>query len=188
MNKNLPTIFSLGFVVLLILFAVFFNNKSQTTNTNVKSLKNQATEAINQKVPDAEFSDLSGKKVKLSDYKGKKVMFWVFATWCPSCIAGAQELEKNNNKLQNLNIIATKTFGNAGYPGPSVLEFAQRYSPSLLKEKNWIWGDLKQEPTKIYNPKNYPDIYFLIDEKGILRNVSGAPAATINKIINFANE
>ncbi len=97
-------------------------------------------------------------------------------------------VRKSLRKLKNLKIIATKTFGNAGYPGPSVLDFAKQYSPSLLSEKNWLWGDLTKSSTAVYNPKNYPDIYFLIDENGVLQDISGAPAATINKIIKFANE
>jgi thiol-disulfide isomerase/thioredoxin len=44
----------------------------------------------------ADFSlkDMSGKTVKLSDYKGKVVLLEFWATWCPPCRASVPGLEK----------------------------------------------------------------------------------------------
>lgn len=138
--------------------------------------------------PEAHFTLSNGNDAHLSDFRNKKVMLWLLATWCPSCIAGAQILQESNNKLTDLTIIALKTYGNAGYPGPSIEAFAKQNAPATLSASNWSWGNLSSESTKIYNPKNFPDIYFLIDKNGILKDIDGAPAATINKIIDFANE
>jgi thiol-disulfide isomerase/thioredoxin len=49
--------------------------------------------------PDFILKDLSQKKVKLSDFKGKVVILNFFATWCPPCRAEIPEL----NKLYRLN-------------------------------------------------------------------------------------
>ena len=136
--------------------------------------------------PDATFTTIDGKELKLSDYKGEKVMFWYFATWCSTCIKAAEVLEENNAQLNGMKIIALKTYGNAGYNGPSISEFGQRYAPKAFNYDNWIWGDATQQGSSIYNSKNYPDIFFLIDENGILQAVDGAPAAVMNKIIAFA--
>lgn len=137
--------------------------------------------------PDATFTTLDGRELSLSEFRDKKVMFWLLATWCPSCIAGAQVLAENNEQLSGLTIIALETYGNAGYPGPSMEAFAKQNAPAMLSAQNWLWGDASQEATEDYNPRNYPDIYFLIDEDGVLRDIDTAPAATINKIIEFAN-
>jgi len=136
--------------------------------------------------PDATFTTIDGKTAKLSDYKGEKVMFWYFATWCSSCIKAAEVLEKSNAQLNGMKVIALKTYGNAGYGGPSISEFGQKYAPDALKYNNWIWGDATQQATSIYNSRNYPDIFYLVDENGILQAVDGAPAAVMNKIIAFA--
>ena len=39
----------------------------------------------NRTVLDFELRDLSGKKVRLSDFRGKVVFLNFFATWCPPC-------------------------------------------------------------------------------------------------------
>jgi peroxiredoxin len=44
--------------------------------------------------PDFILKDLSQKKVKLSDYKGKVVILNFFATWCPPCRAEIPDLIK----------------------------------------------------------------------------------------------
>ncbi len=167
-------------VIIIVIVGLFLISKKNNTNSSNEVLQ------IEQKAPDTIFTTIDGKELKLSDYKGEKVMFWFFATWCPSCTKAAEVLEQNNNQLNNVKIIALKTYENAGYKGPTILEFAQKNSPNALNYNNWVWGDASQQATSIYNPQNYPDIYFLIDENGILREIDGAPAATLNKIINFA--
>ncbi len=138
--------------------------------------------------PNAVFTTIDGKQTALSAFKGKKVMLWLVATWCSSCSEGARVLSQNEKALGNLTIITLKTYGNAGYPGPSIKTFAEQSAPKMLLAKNWLWGNASQNMARTYNPRNYPDIYFLIDKKGIVREVSDAPAATIGSIIKFANE
>ena len=179
-EKNLSLVLSVAFVALLIFSASYFSKNSSVIT------KNEGTAYIGARVSKVSFYDLSGKKVDFSDFKGKKVMVWFFATWCPSCIAGMQELERNNAKLQNLKIIALKTYANAGYPGPDIKSFVKQYGKSLLGSSNWSFGSAFKEDSLFFNPKNYPDIYFLVDD-GIIKDIAGAPSATIAKIISFAN-
>jgi thiol-disulfide isomerase/thioredoxin len=135
----------------------------------------------------ATFSTIDGETKQLADYRGQKMMFWVFATWCPSCQKAAQALQKNNDKLQNVTILALKTHGNAGHEGPSISEFARQYAPDLLKADNWVWGKLSKKSTRVWNQQNRPDIYWLIDANWTIVAEDGAPAATIDRILQFAN-
>lgn len=136
--------------------------------------------------PQATFTTLSGDRNRLADYEGQKVMLWLFATWCSSCKQGAKALQTHNDELGDLQIIGLKTAGNAGHGGPSVREFVRSFAPSLLDAGNWSWGSASQELTDTYNPKNRPDIYYLIDQDGTIQVRTGAPAATIERIVQFA--
>lgn len=57
---------------------------------------------------DFTLQDMSGKSVKLSDYKGKVVLLEFWATWCPPCRATVPGLEKlhNNYKDKGLVVLA----------------------------------------------------------------------------------
>lgn len=59
--------------------------------------------------PDFELTTLSGDVVKLSDYKGKKVMLNFWASWCGPCKAEMPHMEnyyKKNKESDNVEIIA----------------------------------------------------------------------------------
>lgn len=136
--------------------------------------------------PDAMFTTLSGETKRLSDFEGQKVMFWLFATWCPSCKQGAKVLQDNSDQLGNMQIIGLKTAGNAGRSGPSVGKFVESFAPSLLDDDNWTWGTAGRETTQTYNPQNRPDIYYLIDQESTIQARNTAPAASIDRIRQFA--
>ena len=182
----------LAFVAGLIWLAV--SKSGERNNTVVNNSQEAvadlqiATVQLGAPAPEATFTTIGGEKMTLAQLKGEKVMFWYLATWCPSCIAGAQVLEDKNDQLGDLTIVALETFGNAGFSGPSMRDFALQNAPNMLTASNWLWGNASQEGTQTYNPKNSPDIYYLIDEEGIVRDIDTAPASRINEIVTFANE
>lgn len=118
----------------------------------------------NKRAPDFELLNLSGEKVRLSDYRGKKVFLNFWATWCGPCEIEMPYMEsfyKRNKDLENVEIIAvnmTKSEANV----ENVQEFADNYGltfPVLL--------DNKGEVEDLYKIISYPSTY-LINEDGIL--------------------
>lgn len=58
--------------------------------------------------PDFALKDLSGKTVKLSDLRGKKVYINFWATWCGYCVEEMPDIQKiyTENKDNNLVVLA----------------------------------------------------------------------------------
>lgn len=64
-----------------------------------------------QMAPDFELTTLDGEKVKLSDFRGEKVMLNFWATWCPPCRAEMPDMQKlhENKDVQILAVNLTES-------------------------------------------------------------------------------
>lgn len=86
----------------LILSACSGDTKSATNADN--GAKNEGSET-----PNFELVDLNGKTHRLADYKGQKVYVKFWASWCPICLAGLEELNTlagQKNDFQVLTIVS----------------------------------------------------------------------------------
>jgi thiol:disulfide interchange protein len=144
--------------------------------------------SINQPLVPAVFTNLQGQSVSLASYRNKKLMVYLLATWCSSCQASLQTLLSNAPTLQKdgLNIVTLETYGDAGYSGPSMQQFISGITNAKSPPTNFIFGDASKSLTTSYNPKNTPDIYYLINPKGVIQTVNSTPSATMNSILKFA--
>ena len=139
--------------------------------------------------PDATFSS-QGKIYHLKAYRGRKVMLWMFSTWCHTCAAGVRVLSAQRALLarQGLVVLAIRNHNNHGYPGLGIEAFVKQFGgPALLDSPHWVLGEASQAMDRVYNARKYPDVYFLIDEKGRVQAVSTAPHLSIKTIIKFAS-
>ena len=126
------------------------------------------------KAPNAIFT-VNSKTYNLDQFRGRKIMLWLFSTWCPSCQVGLKVLSDNQPELKKLGltIIALVNYKNGGYPGPTAQAFAKKYAKAVTKAPNWLFGNASKKLASIYNPKGYPDIYFLIDDADAPSGISG---------------
>lgn len=60
---------------------------------------------VGTQVPDFEIPDLAGKKVKLSDFKGKYVFIDFWASWCGPCIRAIPEVKKLQQKFKDKGLV-----------------------------------------------------------------------------------
>ena len=89
-----------------------------------------------------QLKDLNNKTVSLSKYKGKKVYIKMWASWCPICLSGLQEINTlSGDKNKNFEVITIVSPGQKG---------------EKPKDKFIQW----------YKGLNYKNITVLIDEKG----------------------
>ncbi len=128
-----------------------------------------------------------GKVLSMEKYRGHKVMLWIFSTGCHTCVVAVKGLEKNNAELQKngLTILALRNYKNGGNSGLSIEQFIEKFAPSISQAKNWILGEATAQLDNSYNAHHYADVYFLIDEQGMVQVVSTSPAATLSTIQEF---
>jgi len=110
---------------------------------------------------DFEAVDISGKKIKLSEFKGKVVILDFWATWCPPCIKEIPHLKKlySTYKDEDFEIVSI------------ALERKPReYALNFVKENkmNWVHvidKDKGREIATEYKIRYIPTMY-VIDKNG----------------------
>ena len=89
-----------------------------------------------------QLKDINNKPVSLDKYKGKKVYIKVWASWCPICLSGLNEINSlSADKNKNFTVITI-------------------VSPGLKGEKS------TDKFIQWYKGLNYKNITVLLDEKG----------------------
>ncbi len=75
-------------IVLSMLVLAWFFMQGGTGSSGVNAM------LINKEAPDFEVVGMDGKKIKLSDFRGKGVILHFWATWCPPCASEFPALNK----------------------------------------------------------------------------------------------
>lgn len=124
----------------------------------------------------------------LAELKGRRYMLWLVSTWCHTCVASLRVMSEANDQLakRGFTIVLVRNHGNDGAPGPDARGFVARFAPGLLDAPNWRFGEASAQMKQTLNPRQYPDIYFLVDEQGRVQRVSTAPTVTLDRILAFA--
>lgn len=83
--------------------------KNETKKAGSTALLNKGKQA-----PDFEMTDLNGKTVKLSDFKGQKVYIKYWASWCPICLGGLEDINTLSGQDNGFKVITIVAPGQKG--------------------------------------------------------------------------
>jgi peroxiredoxin len=121
----------------------------------------QSRVKVGSPAPNFTFPDLTGKKVNLSDYRGRVVFLNIWATWCPPCVDEMPSMEKLYNKFKSdqFEILAVSVDGQGQKVVAPFMERLNLTFPALL--------DTKSKIRNIYGVTGIPES-FIIDKNGII--------------------
>lgn len=114
---------------------------------------------------DFTLASLDGSSVKLTDYRGKKVLLNFWATWCPPCKAEMPHIEKFYNEMRDQGVVVlgvnlTDTEKSAA----KVETFARQRELSFP-----IVLDRAGQVRDLYQVRAYPTS-IVIDSRGMIRS------------------
>jgi peroxiredoxin len=118
--------------------------------------------------PDFTLSDINGKEVHLSDFRGKVVLLEFWATWCPPCIESVPELImlQDRYKEKGFTIIAI-SLDKGTDKNIVVAEFSEKFKinyPILYADK---------DITDIYRVISIPTS-LVLDRDGVVTDIYSA--------------
>jgi peroxiredoxin len=144
-------------IVVFLLWYVSFINRSH-----------RVLVLVGDTAPNFTFPGLDGKKVSLTDYRGKVVFLNIWATWCPPCRKEMPSMEKLYQQLkgEDFEILAVSVdTAGATVVGPFMNELHLSF-PALL--------DTRGTAQNLYGTTGLPES-FIIGRKGIIEKIIIGP-------------
>lgn len=160
--------------------------EDQTNEVVNGSLETDFGLKINDVAPDFKLKNLSGETVKLSDYRGKKILLNFWASWCPPCIQEMpymQEYYERYGGKSDMEFLAVnmtrKEVGGIG----NIEKFIEEYEltfPIVLDDKGKVMD--------LYKIRSFPTTY-IINKEGKIIDKTTAPLndKKIEGLINKSN-
>jgi peroxiredoxin len=120
-----------------------------------------ATQLLGSEAPDFVLKSLSGKNLRLSEYRGEVVMLTFWATWCGDCRAQLVELGEMRDRYQDagVELLAVSLDQNA------------RQAGEVMSEASYpVLHDAAGDIGRLYDVTKMP-VMVLIDRGGVVREV-----------------
>ena len=126
-----------------------------------------------QQAPDFSLTTIEGKIVKLSDFRGKYVLFASMATWCTPCRIEANNVRRAQENFQDLPLAVMQIDVDPKETKQDLIRFRKEYG-----KENWIMGFDDGTIAKLYDIRTF-DTTLLIDPNGkIVYRDNGFPMDT----------
>lgn len=129
--------------------------------------------SLNMPAPDFTLPDLAGKRISLSDYRGKIVILKLGTTWCPGCRDQDKELQKIDDVIKEAGGVIIQVFLD------DPVEEVRRYQRDYVMKSQLVtlFGD--ERLMRDYNVYAIPRLIILSSEQKVLSDSTGMTAQKI---------
>ncbi|SEW10042.1 TlpA disulfide reductase family protein [Chitinophaga arvensicola] len=117
--------------------------------------------------------DINGKKVSLTDLKGKVVVVDVWATWCGPCKAEMPHLSKLEEEMEGKNVVFLGCSVDEAKDKQKWIDFVKQQEMKGIQIFVNGWSDI----TKNYDIKGIPR-FMVFDQKGNIVNIDAPRPST----------
>lgn len=144
--------------------------KETDTESGSKASTGEGTEKVEeQKAYNFELEDINGKKIKLSDYKGKRIVLNFWMTWSPYCIDEMPDLQSVSDKLKDGKEAVLLTI-DVSEDAETVKKFVEDNKLTLP-----VLLDKTGETAQIYGIQGFPTTVFINSDGTVYEQI---PLAT----------
>ena len=151
-------------------FTIFSKDAAgnQAMSTTMQSFKTLTPVPVGIKVgnraPDFMLKDLSGKDVRLSDFRGKTVMINFWAVWCGPCVAELPAINAASKEWASKGVVVLEVAVKTNEQLSSVEQFINQsgYAFPVLYDSQGV-------ATNLYGATTLPTTFF-IDAEGIIKS------------------
>lgn len=159
-------------IVLVIAVVIFVSgctgaNTGNTVNNQPPQNQPQTTGEIGINLgnlaPDFSFTDIEGNTIKLSDLRGKYVLFASMATWCTPCQIEARNVRQAQLQLENPGILKVIQYG---VDPRETNQDLQNFRDNFGRD-DWIMGFDDGSISSLYNIRTF-DTTLIVDPEGII--------------------
>ncbi|MFC5530613.1 peroxiredoxin family protein [Cohnella yongneupensis] len=156
-------------------FSVYDSTIDQSKHSSLGQAAGTATGLHrHQLAPDFTVQDLQGNEVRLSDYRGRKVIVNFWASWCPPCRAEMPHMQRFYEKHDGKDdvVILSVNLASLEHSKNAAGQFAAKHGLTFP-----ITSDVKGTVLDLYNVRAYPTTYVL-DERGVTEDIIVGPMTT----------
>lgn len=118
-----------------------------------------------------ELKDLNGNVVKLSDYEGQNVYLEYWASWCPICLSGLEDINTLSAQKNDMVVLTIVAPGENGEK--STEDFKKWFAGVENTENIQVLFDEGGVYTKKNNIRGYPTSQWIGKDGTILKRASG---------------